>query len=70
MRQETELRGEIERVEEKLEWFVEFRDWIEDVAGFLDEKASPDFEVCEIAARLKSVLFSPRFRTVPASGEG
>ena len=35
---ETELREIIARTEEKRRWFVDFRDWLENVAIFLDEK--------------------------------
>ena len=35
---ETELREIIARTEEKRRWFADFRDWLENVAIFLDEK--------------------------------
>ncbi len=35
---ETELREIIARTEEKRRWFADFRDWLENVATFLDEK--------------------------------
>ncbi|KAI0251981.1 nineteen complex-related protein 2-domain-containing protein [Lactifluus subvellereus] len=35
---ETELRETITRTEEKRSWFADFREWLESVAGFLDEK--------------------------------
>ena len=36
---ETELREIIARTEGKRRWFADFRDWLENVATFLDEKA-------------------------------
>ena len=44
--QEAELRSEVERVTAKYEWFTEFKDWIEDVAQFLDAKF-PELEKVE-----------------------
>ena len=35
---ETELRDIITRTEEKRSWFADFREWLENVATFLDEK--------------------------------
>lgn len=35
---ETELRDIITRAEEKRSWFADFREWLESVATFLDEK--------------------------------
>ena len=35
---ETELRDIVTRTEEKRSWFADFRDWLESVATFLDEK--------------------------------
>lgn len=35
---EKELREMVEKAEEKRAWFSSFREWIEGVAGFLDEK--------------------------------
>jgi len=35
---ETELRDIITRTEEKRSWFADFREWLESVAAFLDEK--------------------------------
>jgi GC-rich sequence DNA-binding factor len=35
---ETELRDIITRTEEKRRWFADFREWLESVAAFLDEK--------------------------------
>ena len=39
-KQEQELRAEVERVNTKYEWFIEFKSWVEEVASFLDEKVS------------------------------
>ena len=36
--QETQLRIEVERVNAKYEWFLDFKNWVEEVASFLDEK--------------------------------
>lgn len=36
--QETDLRQMVADAEAKRSWFSEFRDWIETVASFLDEK--------------------------------
>jgi len=35
---ETELRDIVTRAEEKRSWFTDFREWLECVATFLDEK--------------------------------
>jgi len=35
---ETELRDTVTRAEVKRSWFADFRDWLESVATFLDEK--------------------------------
>ena len=35
---ETELRDIITKAEGKRSWFADFRDWLESVATFLDEK--------------------------------
>ena len=35
---EKEMREMISKAEEKRSWFAAFRDWIESVATFLDEK--------------------------------
>ncbi len=37
-RRETEMREMVVRAEEKRAWFNSFNDWVEGVAGFLDEK--------------------------------
>ena len=47
---ETELREIIAQTEEKRRWFADFRDWLENVATFLDEK------VC--------LTLCPRFPTI------
>ena len=39
---EKELREMVEKAEEKREWFGSFKEWVEGVAGFLDEKVSSD----------------------------
>ena len=35
---EQEMREMIVKAEEKRSWFAEFREWVESVATFLDEK--------------------------------
>lgn len=35
---EVEMRDMVGRAEEKRAWFSSFSDWVEGVAGFLDEK--------------------------------
>lgn len=35
---EKEMRAMIARAEEKRSWFTDFREWVESVATFLDEK--------------------------------
>jgi len=35
---EAEMRQMIEKAEKKRSWFAAFRDWVESVASFLDEK--------------------------------
>lgn len=35
---EVEMRQMIEKAERKRSWFTAFRDWVESVASFLDEK--------------------------------
>jgi len=37
---EAEMRRMIEKAERKRGWFVAFREWVEGVASFLDEKVS------------------------------
>ena len=37
---EQEMRVLVEKSEEKRAWFSSFREWLESVAGFLDEKVS------------------------------
>jgi len=37
---ETELRSMIVAAESKRSWFTEFKDWVESVATFLDEKVA------------------------------
>lgn len=37
---EKEMREMIAKAEEKRSWFAAFREWIESVATFLDEKVS------------------------------
>lgn len=37
---EAEMRQMIEKAERKRSWFSAFRDWVEGIASFLDEKAS------------------------------
>lgn len=36
---EAEMRQMIEKAERKRSWFAAFREWVEGVASFLDEKA-------------------------------
>lgn len=35
---EQEMRDMVGRAEEKRAWFGDFKEWVESVAGFLDEK--------------------------------
>lgn len=37
-RREAEMRDLVIKAEDKRAWFGDFRDWLESVAGFLDEK--------------------------------
>lgn len=39
-KREREMRNMIEIAEEKRAWFDDFKQWIEGVAGFLDEKVN------------------------------
>ena len=39
---EKEIREMVEKAEAKRAWFQSFSEWVESVAGFLDEKASFD----------------------------
>ena len=39
---EKEMREMVEKAEAKRAWFQSFSEWVEGVAGFLDEKASND----------------------------
>lgn len=41
---EKEMRDMVGKAEEKRGWFGSFREWVEGVAGFLDEKVSTLFE--------------------------
>lgn len=49
---ETELREIVVRAEGKTSWFADFRDWLESVAMFLDEKVRswwcPNLSLCLI----------------------
>lgn len=38
---EEEMREMIVKAEEKRSWFTAFREWVESVATFLDEKVCP-----------------------------
>lgn len=38
---EDDLREIVTKAEEKRSWFVDFREWLESVATFLDEKVRP-----------------------------
>jgi GC-rich sequence DNA-binding factor len=40
---EKEMRDMVGRAEEKRAWFDNFKEWIEGVAGFLDEKVAFHF---------------------------
>ena len=42
---ETELRDILTRTEEKRSWFSDFREWLESVATFLDEKVQPGHSI-------------------------
>ncbi|CDO69908.1 hypothetical protein BN946_scf184884.g67 [Trametes cinnabarina] len=44
---EKEMREMIAKAEEKRSWFSAFRDWVESVATFLDEKQFPQLEKLE-----------------------
>lgn len=37
---EKEMREMVEKAEEKRAWFESFKEWVEGVAGFLDEKVN------------------------------
>lgn len=37
-KREREMRDMVDKAEEKRAWFDDFKEWIEGVAGFLDEK--------------------------------
>ena len=39
---EKEMKEMVEKAEAKRAWFQSFSEWVESVAGFLDEKASID----------------------------
>lgn len=39
---EKEMRTMVENAERKRSWFISFREWVETVATFLDEKVSDD----------------------------
>lgn len=61
---EKEMREMIAKAEEKRSWFAAFREWIESVATFLDEKVSIFFvslNVC-IVDRLYALLVVPAIR--------
>ena len=53
---QVELREMITRAEEKRSWFAAFREWVESVATFLDEKVR--------ATILHLVLYLTRFDQV------
>jgi hypothetical protein len=47
---ETEMRNMVGRAEEKRAWFSSFREWVEGVAGFLDEK------VCSFTVNFQNLI--------------
>lgn len=51
---EKELREMVEKAEEKRAWFSSFREWIEGVAGFLDEKVKCIFSY---ASHMSDIYF-------------
>ena len=57
---EKEMREMVERAEAKREWFQGFSEWVESVAGFLDEKASIDSlrNVLKASNSTSSILYS------------
>jgi GC-rich sequence DNA-binding factor len=42
---ETELRDIVTRTEDKRSWFADFREWLESVATFLDEKVQSGYSL-------------------------
>ena len=42
---ETELREMVTKAEEKRSWFVGFKEWVEVVATFLDEKVCTIYSI-------------------------
>jgi GC-rich sequence DNA-binding factor len=57
-RREKELRELVSKADEKRVWFNSFRDWLESVAAFLDEKVSlkRSFMVMTVLTELSSTL--------------
>ena len=57
---EKEMREMVEKAEAKREWFQNFSEWVESVAGFLDEKASIDSlrNVLKASNSTSSILYS------------
>jgi GC-rich sequence DNA-binding factor len=51
---ETELRDIVTRTEEKRSWFADFREWLESVAAFLDEKV-----VLAFSSNSHDLMFRP-----------
>jgi hypothetical protein len=43
-RQETDVRQQVATASDRFDWFVDFKDWVEDVANFLENK------VCSICS--------------------
>ena len=60
---EMEMREMVEKAEAKRAWFLSFSEWVESVAGFLDEKASIDpFRNFEMLLILLLVPFTRKLR--------
>lgn len=53
------MRTMVDRAEDKRAWFDSFKDWLEGVAGFLDEKVSLSFSRSSIFTDFSKPLVSP-----------
>lgn len=60
---EKEMRQMVERAEAKRAWFGQFKEWVEGVAGFLDEKVILSTPILELSnLNSSSTLFSKNWK--------
>ncbi len=59
---EKDMRQMVEKAEAKRAWFGQFKEWVEGVAGFLDEKVFLLFLVALGVTFSSSILFSKNWK--------